>query len=78
MYINGAPLTEPYIDPVVQARDGCGGDQIALVVPDNTVFVMGDHRGQSSDSRAFGPVAESMLIGRAFVIIWPVGDWAWL
>lgn len=78
VYINGAPLTEPYIDPVVQARDGCGSDQIALVVPDNTVFVMGDHRGQSSDSRAFGPVAESMLIGRAFVIIWPVGDWAWL
>ena len=28
--------------------------------------------------RAFGPVAEGMLIGRAFVIIWPVGDWAWL
>jgi signal peptidase I len=78
VYINGVPLIEPYIDPVVQARDGCGSDQTALLVPDNMVFVLGDHRGRSSDSRAFGPVAEGMLIGRAFVIIWPVGDWAWL
>lgn len=78
VYVDDQPLTEPYIDPVVQQRDGCGGDYPKTEVPDGTVFVLGDHRGKSSDSRVFGPVAEDMLIGRAFVIIWPVGDWAWL
>jgi signal peptidase I len=78
VYIDGSPLTEPYLDPVIGQRDGCGGEQAKLTVPKGTVFVMGDHRGRSSDSRAFGPVADDLLIGRAFVIIWPVGHWAWL
>ena len=47
-------------------------------MPNDSVFVLGDHRGRSSDSRVFGAVADDMLIGRAFVIIWPASDWAWL
>lgn len=78
VYIDDQPLQEPYIDPVVQERDGCGADQTEITVPPQSVFVLGDHRGRSSDSRVFGPVADDLLIGRAFVIIWPTSDWAWL
>jgi signal peptidase I len=78
VYIDDQPLIEPYLDAEVQAADGCGSDQAEITVPDNTVFVLGDRRGKSSDSRVFGPVPFDLLIGRAFVIIWPLGDWAWL
>jgi signal peptidase I len=78
VYIDDQPLQEPYIDPEIQQRDSCGADQAEVTVPSDSVFVLGDHRGRSSDSRVFGPVADDLLIGRAFVIIWPTSDWAWL
>jgi signal peptidase I len=78
LYIDGRELIEPYLDPEVVTPTSCGGDQAKLTVPADSVFVMGDNRGGSKDSRDIGPVSYQDLLGRAFVIIWPSSDWAWL
>lgn len=76
--IDGAVLEEPYLD-AVEAGD-CGGDVAPVLVPDGHVFVMGDNRCCSSDSRSpqLGPVDIDDIVGRAFVVIWPIGHWRWL
>lgn len=56
--IDGEALDEPY------ARYGAGADQGTCDVPDGYVFVLGDNRGVSHDSRAFGPVPEGLVLGR--------------
>lgn len=76
--IDGKVLVEPYLDPTVVTQANCGPGYPATKVPEKSVFVMGDNRPGSGDSRSFGPVSEDLLIGRAFVVIWPVGDWQWL
>ena len=76
--IDGKKLDEPYLDPQVVTPGNCGGDTPPTPVPDNNVFVMGDNRGGSLDSRALGPINEGDLVGRAFVVFWPKSDWQWL
>ena len=77
--IDGRVLNEPYLDPDVVTPTDCGGDYSATEpVPDNHVFVMGDNRGGSQDSRVIGAISENDLVGRAFVVFWPQSHWQWL
>jgi signal peptidase I len=76
--IDGQRLQEPYLDPEVVTPGNCGGETPPTEVPDGFVFVMGDNRGGSLDSRNLGPIDEDDLVGRAFVVFWPRADWQWL
>jgi signal peptidase I len=76
--IDGRRLEEPYLNPTIVTPGNCGGDYGPTVVPEDSVFVMGDNRAGSSDSRALGPIHESDLVGRAFVVFWPRSHWQWL
>lgn len=76
--IDGRLLTEPYLANPADQRTGCGGDTAPIMIPEDHVFVMGDNRGGSQDSRALGPIPTSELVGRAFVVFWPSTSWQWL
>jgi signal peptidase I len=76
--IDGRNLEEPYLDPEVVTPGNCGGDLAPTNVPEDHVFVMGDNRGGSQDSRALGPIEEDDLVGRAFIVFWPQSHWKWL
>lgn len=78
LYVDGREVVEPYLDPAIVQPENCGQGQESLVVPENSVFVLGDNRGGSKDSRELGPIAYEELVGRAFVIIFPFSDWSWL
>jgi signal peptidase I len=74
VYVNAAALDEPYIfteGGVRQPTDPLGGPSEWLV-PEGQLLVMGDHRMNSSDSRRFGPVEISHVIGRAWLRYWPL------
>ena len=69
VYINGKPLDEPYL---TQAARDSTGDYPLRTVPNDALFVMGDNRGNSADSRyGLGFVPLEKVIGKAFVVIWP-------
>jgi signal peptidase I len=78
--IDGVELLEPYLDPQVVTPGNCGGDYGPAEVPDDHVFVMGDNRAGSQDSRSenVGPIDEDDIVGRAFVVFWPTSHWRWL
>ena len=84
VYVDGVQVDEPYLNPEQtsqiepSARCGSHTDMAPIVVPEHMVFVMGDNRVQSFDSRDFGPIDTDKVRGRAFVVIWPASAWAWL
>lgn len=66
VYVDGVRLEEPYLTQETQ------GNGRSWTVPPLSVFVMGDNRGASRDSRVFGPVSLNQIIGRAVLRYWPL------
>jgi len=73
VFVDGRELVEPYLRAGIVTSDfgpvGVGDDQL---------FVMGDNRGNSSDSRVFGPIRRDTVVGRAMGRLWPPGRAAFL
>lgn len=66
VYINGKRLEEPYMkEPMI-------GDAVAYRIPEGTIFVMGDNRNNSEDSRVWGPIPVASVLGRAKLLFWPL------
>jgi signal peptidase I len=84
VFVNGQPLDEPYVtenaplETPPNAKECRSRRFDEVVVEPGQIFVMGDHRLVSQDSRCQGQVPIENVIGRAFVIVWPSGRWAGL
>lgn len=67
VYIDNKQLVEPYVNPACKGT----ADFAAVTVPAGEYFMMGDNRCDSFDSRMFGAIPRSAVVGRAFAVIWP-------
>ena len=70
VYINGELYEEPYLPEGTETTDG-GGYFLDLTVPEETVFVMGDNRGDSTDSRCFGCIPIEKIESEVLIRFWP-------
>jgi signal peptidase I len=73
VYVNGQELVEPYLP-----SGDVTNDFPPVVVPKGDLWVMGDNRTNSSDSRVFGPIRRNTVVGRAILRVWPAGRAAFL
>jgi signal peptidase I len=84
--VNNVPLDESYLSsgvptPTATTTQVNASIPFDIIVPPNRVWVEGDHRDDSADSRSHrgdgggGTIPESKIIGRAFVVVWPVSHW---
>ena len=71
VYINGKQQDEPFIRPD-EACSICNLPE-EITIPKGHFFMMGDNRGESADSREWGPIPEKWMIGKAFMTYWPPG-----
>lgn len=81
VYIDGAKLEESYLPSrdleLTNLSDRCGVVNMdATKIESDEVFLIGDNRPQSFDSRMFGAIKKDLIIGQAFVIIWPPNSWS--
>ena len=86
IYVNGHLAAEPWLSAQAKAAPGppicdpaagyshvdCTGNTLHL--PPNEYYVMGDNRGNSEASRYIGPISGHLIIGEAFVIVWPISQ----
>ncbi len=77
VYIDGSPIEEDYIAELTTTKLDFIGPQ---TVPEGCIFVMGDNRNASTDSRKkeIGMVDERMILGRAYYVAFPTGDMGWI
>ena len=73
VFVNGKQLSEPYL---YQGQPTVPLDPVKHVwtLTAGQLFVMGDHRGDSQDSRVFGPIDKTSVIGRALIRYWPLAN----
>jgi signal peptidase I len=76
--VDGATLSEPYVNPADTSPNEGGSDVPSLKLGPGQYWVMGDNRGDSTDSRVFGVVPRQNLIGKAELVIWPPGALHWI
>ncbi len=70
--VNGQPLPETYLPADFVTEPGDYSRNRTLLMEEDEYFLVGDNRSHSSDSRAWGPVPLDRIVGRAFLVYWPV------
>jgi signal peptidase I len=74
VFVNGQQLDEPYVAPGRPTPPFDTFSAQCIRVPKGDIFVLGDNRTDSSASNRFGPIPESLIVGRAFVRVWPLSS----
>ena len=77
VYIDGEPIVEPYINDLTYNKLDFIGPK---TVPEGCVFVLGDNRNSSRDSRAksIGMVDERLILGKVYAVVYPISSMKWV